>query len=143
MYARFHMDGIHWNGEENIQSNLEYTHSLVTNVILTAKSQPDPVSQALEASLTEDEKCTLFFTLSHSVNQTALETEDELNTYVQKEHNFAKAPARDMGTDIPLPERKSTTPKAVQSGFADDDDDHEGDRISKHPRMVKRSPRYM
>lgn len=73
-----------------------------------------------EDQFTEDEKCNLFFVISHVVNFTALETEKGESVYFVQQ-NIGKSQAvpttRDIGDNVVIP----TTPKAVQSGFLVDE----------------------
>ena len=117
---RFHIDGVRYNGHGNVQSTLEFQHAELTRGLLSGYS--DQLPDFPENQLTEDEKCSLFFTLSHVVNVTALHNEEEAQVYWSIPQKTAKAPARDMGKEIVLTTEKPTTVKAVQSSFLTDDD---------------------
>lgn len=112
---RFHYDGLKYNGNENSQSNLEFKHSELTRAILTDQSAELPPFP--ENQLTEDEKCNLFFTISHVVNTTALKDEESKYVYWAMPQKTAKAPSRNMGEEVVLTTAKPSTPKAVQADF--------------------------
>lgn len=134
------MDGI---GGNNLQSNLEFQHGKLTEAILSSFNANNPLIQFKEEQLSNDEKCNLFFTLSHMVNQTATD-EDHVKDVYYPTPKTAKAPSRDMGTEIVL-STKPTTPKAVQSGFVGDDEPNvpqlkpKEDLNLKDKKVIKRS----
>ena len=126
------MDGLKYNGRYNIQSNTEFQHSLLTNVILSKEKTPTQVATFLEDQLSDDEKCNLFFTMSHSINETALENEQTINTYMSSNFHKAKAPAvpsRHLGDEVPITVKP--TPKAEQSKYLDDEDDLKKKRATR------------
>ena len=108
---RFHLDGVRFDGMENIPSEIQMHQSKVINAILgnNHESYSDPFP---EHQFTEDEKCNLFFTISHCINDTATANENQLNIVTINEPPMARMGApnlnvappsiRDMGNEIPL-----------------------------------------
>ncbi|OTF72889.1 hypothetical protein BLA29_000066 [Euroglyphus maynei] len=112
---RFHIDGLRFDGLENIPSDTHRYQSKVIEAILGVNHE-SYTDTFPEHQFTEDEKCNLFFTISHSVNKTALMDEKHSNIVIVNEPpmarigvpnlNAAPPTIRDMGNEIPL---KTTT----------------------------------
>jgi hypothetical protein len=74
---RFHIDGLQLIGKENAQSKIEMIRSRITDQIVPSGNEVT----FPEDALTEDEKCALFFTISHTINETARYDKDIKNIY--------------------------------------------------------------
>lgn len=114
---RFHIDGLQLVGIKNQESQIELQHKSITAQIL-----PVPfgsVNDTLEDTLSEDEKCALFFTISHTVNETARYDEDIQYTYQRVKH-IARAPARSANPSVTKTNQTLNTSIPVQSGFLTD-----------------------
>ncbi len=69
-----------------------------------------------EDALTEDEKCALFFTISHTVNETARYDEDITHTF-QRSRHLARAPPNPANPSISPINQTLNTSKPIQSEF--------------------------
>jgi hypothetical protein len=78
---RFHIDGLKFNGRANAQSNIEMMHRRITDQIVPSATFIGNEVTFPEDALTEGEKCALFFTISHTINETARYDKDIKNTY--------------------------------------------------------------
>lgn len=119
--CRFHHDGLHLVNGQNQQSTVEYQHGLLTQSILSQKAPVVPFPE--ELIFTENEKCNLFFTLSHVVNKTVLPGEPLDNTrLVQNKSKMSKSQPVLSDKDKQAKLTTTTTlapPKAIQSKFLD------------------------
>jgi hypothetical protein len=69
-----------------------------------------------EDALTEDEKCALFFTISHTVNETARYDEDITHIFQRHRHR-ARAPPNPADPSISPINQTLNTSKPIQSQF--------------------------
>ena len=76
LLSRFHIDEYNYVDNSGVyyQSNVAFTRNRLTEYLLEASSTPaEPLlEEDWKKVLTTDEKCSLYFMLSHNVNQTAL-----------------------------------------------------------------------
>ncbi|CAG2115865.1 unnamed protein product, partial [Medioppia subpectinata] len=114
---RFHIDGLHLTGLVNMQSQIEMKHRRITEEIMgqSVSAGGSGVSVSPldfpEDALTEDEKCQMFYTLSHTVNETARHDDDPLHTYHKTIH---------LSRSAPKPSNKTVvvkSPAPIQSEF--------------------------
>ncbi len=68
---------------------IETYHKRITDQILPSTSEES--TDFPEETLTEDEKCALFYSISHTVNETAMYDEDIHNTYQCPIHTAREA----------------------------------------------------
>lgn len=113
------MDGLHFNEVENLPSNIQVHQSQITELILNEGSpiysNQDPPFP--EHQFTEEEKCNLFFSISHFVNETAIEGEKYSNVVFVDELSVVRSTgplnSRDMGEEIPITLNTSTTTESL------------------------------
>ena len=118
MEIRFHIDGLQLMGGANIVSQVELKHKRITEEIMqsSAGSAVGNVDFP-EDALTEDEKCALLFTLSHTVNETARHDEDLQHTYQRPVH-VARGPVKPDDKSVnPTPTKRLNTSQPIQSEF--------------------------
>ncbi|XP_054166899.1 uncharacterized protein LOC128964334 [Oppia nitens] len=116
LLKRFHIDGLHLTGNNNQQSQVEMKHRRITEEIIewggvSAADAPE----FPEEVLTEDEKCALFFALSHTVNETAGHDDDIQHVYHRTVH-LSRAPAK-LDANKTLSAGKKVMSGPVQSEF--------------------------
>lgn len=109
--SRFHADGVSYNGLSYFITNIGFQQSEITKAILLEDNEPMfAESNFPEHQFTENEKCNLFFTISHFINYTALAGENENNTYVipdfpqtsGKDTVVNTSQRKDFSTEIPI-----------------------------------------
>jgi hypothetical protein len=113
---RFHIDGLQTFGGENAQSNVEMLHRRITDQIVPSETIIGSEVLFPEDALTEDEKCALFFTISHTINETARYDEDPTYTFQRVRHT-ARAPPNPMNPSISPINQTLNTSKPIQSDF--------------------------
>ena len=98
---------------------------MITTEILGYKYDEEVDFSPIENIFTDDEKCNLFFTISHTINDTVLPDEEESNKYLELPQNRApevKKPKQNMGSEIPIKETDPMNKKPEQSGFLEDEE---------------------
>lgn len=110
---------------------MELHHTKLTDAILSEDGDNEELVFD-ERQLSHDEKCNLFYSLSHTVNHTALEDEpsDNIETFYSVSRS-APAPVRNLGTEIPI------KTKAQQSQYLDEQENTTASGSSKR-RTLRR-----
>lgn len=133
MNFRFNAVGIFFTGFDNYISNIYFHQAKISEIILLEDyEQPYSESYFPEHQFTESEKCNLFFTISHFINNTALSDDDDSNdiyfdpitTTNNHNHipmvksvkgNLAASSRKDFLTEIPIKSTTQTTPRPKQT----------------------------
>ncbi|CAG2177223.1 unnamed protein product, partial [Oppiella nova] len=131
---RFHIDGLHLNGVVNIQSQIEMKHRRITEEIMKSSTESGIGNVEFpEEILTEDEKCALFYTLSHTVNETARHDDEIAHTYHKTVH-LSRSATKPNNKTVVL---KSEAPVPIQSEFLQSKPNKTGPPSPLKPQTVK------
>ena len=103
-------------GSSNMQTPVEIHHAMITNEMMESSAASSVGNMDFpEDVLTEDEKCALFFTLSHTVNETARWDEHIDDRYIQTV-NIARGPTK-PDSKLMQQTKKVNTTTSVQASF--------------------------